>query len=76
MAQLHYNDPEYLKERQNSKPLTFKQAQTAIDLLNKFANKYNQPLLQKLIYEYENLRHFKAVNSNVEYEIVESKMNS
>lgn len=78
---IHYNSPHHIKQRQEAKPLTLDQSEKVIKYLNeslfnknKDSNEYK--LLQRLIYNYENMQHREAVNMHVNYEIVESKMNS
>lgn len=88
---LHINSREHLKQRQEVTPLTMEEEEYVLDGLNsvidfmyrdvnknmEFKNK-----LQDLLYNYENLKHFfiisqsKTANMEVQYEIVESKMNN
>lgn len=80
MAQLHYNEREYLKQRHDSKPLSLEENQIVVQYLNE--SLFNKPkdtegykLLQRFIYNYEKMQYREIINANVEYEIVESKMN-
>lgn len=91
---LHINSREHLKQRQEVKPLTMEESIIVASYLdeciriynhefaNRHNNKENADLVQRFIYEYENLKHFfiisqrKADNMEVQYETVESKMNN
>lgn len=79
---LHINSREHLKQRQEVKPLTMEEEEDVIDLLNSCSLlRDEEHTIQRLIYLYENYKHFfiisqsKSDNMEVQYEIVESKMN-
>lgn len=55
---IHFNNPEYAKERQNVKPLTLEQEKNIVAHLNLYFSDMPimQKKLQRLIWNYENLR--------------------
>ena len=88
MKELVYNNPDFCKQRAESKPLSEDETSFAVGVINTYINYWNMgetdiesipaiPLIQRFIWEFENLRHFKAVhegkscnNCEVNYEIV------
>lgn len=81
---LSINNPETTQARVKSLPLSLNEMIEATDILNRLSlgsglKKDEYELLQRMLHEYENLKHYKSVNCtadlNVEYTIVESKMN-
>jgi hypothetical protein len=87
MKELVYNNPDFCKQRAESKPLSEEATKYAVEcindslfLSNQFVNAFGEDeikLIQAFIWEFENLRHFKAVheckicnNCEVNYEIV------
>lgn len=87
MKELVYNNPDFCKQRAESKPLSEEATKYAVESINDMIDTCNQffvplkqdevKLLQSFIWEFENLRHFKAVhegkscnNCEVNYEIV------
>jgi len=78
---LHYNAPYNIKQMQEAQPLTIDESEIAVKYLNECLFNKNKDtdeykLLKRLIYSYENMQIREAVNMNVNYEIVESKINS
>lgn len=93
--QIQFNNPEYVKQRQEVKPLSLEEMTYAIDIINDMYCKvqtHNLPtideinLVQRLIFEYENLKHSNEVKCqccyknttadiDVNYELVNSKTN-
>ena len=71
---IHFNDPEYNEQRINVKPLTLEEEKEAIKTINHFMAALEEDhgwvlteeteLIQRLIWNYENLCHFKSVNSD------------
>lgn len=78
---LSMNNPKTTQQRIKSIPLGLPEMLDAVSIMNKLANNSGLTanefdLLQRMLHEYENLKHYKACNGcNVEYEIVESKIN-
>lgn len=78
---LSINNPNTTQQRIKSIPLGLPEMLYAVSIMNKLANNSGLTgqefdLLQRMLHEYENLKHYKACNGcNVEYEVVESKMN-
>lgn len=65
---LKYNDPETVDQRSAVKPLTLEEEEKVINFLNQgfiLHNLYDAQieLLQRFIWNYENLNHFKSYNS-------------
>lgn len=84
-----FNSPEYAKQRQEVKPLSLEEMTWLVHALNATAYKVDSQLveyLQRLIFEYENLKHSNEVKCqccyknttadiDVNYELVNSKTN-
>jgi hypothetical protein len=80
MKELVYNNPDFCKQRAESKPLSEPRLESLIQNINSLIPKAlpkTREAMQMFIWEFENLRHFKAVhegkscnNCEVNYEIV------
>lgn len=87
MKELVYNNPDFCKQRAESKPLSEEAVNYVVQSINDMIDtcenffvplKQDETnLLQAFVWEFENLRHFKAVhegkscnNCEVNYEIV------